>query len=163
MSSLTPIIIGIDPATDCGWSILRGNVRLDSGTWHSSPPPSRRGLRWKTLRMGFRGVLERAARLGPIAAVGYELVRRHEGVVAAHVYGGIEALLEEETELHRLLLLPIEVAEVKRLATGKGNAPKDDIVRAAEERWNIKVEDDNEADALFVALGAGIALGFATP
>lgn len=41
--------------------------------------------------------------------------------------------------------------EIKKHATGKGNAPKDAVIAAAKERWPDKGDmDDNEADALWL-------------
>ncbi|MCO5166610.1 MAG: hypothetical protein M9894_09620 [Planctomycetes bacterium] len=39
-------------------------------------------------------------------------------------------------------------AEVKKHATGRGNASKADMVEAARQRWRIAVDDHNQGDAL---------------
>lgn len=40
--------------------------------------------------------------------------------------------------------------EIKRHATGKGNASKSDMMAAAVSRWQRPIIDDNEADALWL-------------
>jgi Holliday junction resolvasome RuvABC endonuclease subunit len=42
-------------------------------------------------------------------------------------------------------------SEIKKHATGKGNANKDAILKAARQRWpDVEIVDDNEADALWL-------------
>lgn len=86
-----------------------------------------------------------------IEAVGYEEVRRHAGTSAAHVYGGLIAVITAVCEEREIPYQGQPVGTVKKLATGKGNASKTAMVRAAEDRWSMTVSDDNEADALYVA------------
>jgi len=81
-------------------------------------------------------------------------VRRHRGVRAAHVYGALRGVLALELARRDLILLPIGVGLVKQRATGKGNANKAAMVESARTRLHVDVVDDNEADALFVALAA---------
>lgn len=72
-----------------------------------------------------------------VTAVAYEEVRRHMGVDAAHVYGGIVAVIGEECERRKLPYRGIPVGTVKKLATGKGNADKVAMVGAANARWSL--------------------------
>jgi Holliday junction resolvasome RuvABC endonuclease subunit len=45
----------------------------------------------------------------------------------------------------------VSPSEVKKYATGKGNAKKDDMMAVARLMWpDIELEDDNHADALFI-------------
>jgi Holliday junction resolvasome RuvABC endonuclease subunit len=90
------------------------------------------------------------ASTGPIA-IGYEEVRRHRGVSAAHVYGGIVATLQQVCEARGLPYRAIPVGTVKKIATGKGNADKDAMIAAAK-RLGYYPETDDEADAIFIAL-----------
>ena len=86
----------------------------------------------------------------PGAIVGYEEVRRHMGVDAAHVYGGIVAVIASECEAREVPYQGLPVSTVKRAATGKGNADKPAMRAAAEARFG-PVESDDEADALWIA------------
>ena len=84
---------------------------------------------------------------GDIHAVYFEEVRRHAGVDAAHVYGGLLATLTSWCEHHNIPYQGVPVGTIKRHATGQGNAGKDAVI-AAMQALGHAVSDDNEADAL---------------
>jgi Holliday junction resolvasome RuvABC endonuclease subunit len=151
-------ILGIDPGTNCGWAVLEDGKVLASGCWDLKPRRHEGGgMRF----VKFRGsLLQVINSYGPFAAVGYEEVRRHAGTDAAHVYGGIVAVLSEALEGLSLPYLGVPVGTVKKLATGKGNADKEMMVEAAAKILGRAPEDDNEADAIFVALAAASEIGF---
>ena len=141
-------VLGIDPGTCCGWAVLDPDgARLASGTWDLKP---RRhdggGMRYVYLR---RYLAELCTALEP-QAIGYEAVRRHRGVDAAHVYGGIVATLTAVAESRTIPYQGLPVAQVKRAATGKGNASKEMMVEAAQAKWG-PVSGHDEADALWIA------------
>ena len=74
-------------------------------------------------------------------------MRRHVGTDAAHVYGGLLAVLTSWGELRGVPYEGVPVGTIKRHATGKGNANKDSMIAAARSR-GFDPTDDNEADAL---------------
>ena len=80
-------------------------------------------------------------------AVVFEEVRAHAGTLAAQVYGGFLAHLTAWCERKAAPYLGVPVATIKRHATGKGNAPKEDVIRAVRAQGFLP-KDDNEADAL---------------
>lgn len=82
-----------------------------------------------------------------IDAVYFEEVRRHLGVDAAHAYGGFMAHLTAWCEHHQIPYQGIPVGTIKKHATGKGNASKDEMIAAARNLGHSPA-DDNEADAL---------------
>ena len=82
-----------------------------------------------------------------IHAVYFEEVRRHAGVDAAHVYGGLMATLTTWCEHHNIAYQGVPVGTIKKHATGKGNAGKGEVI-AAMRLLGHPVTDDNEADAL---------------
>ncbi len=163
------LILGLDPATLYGWGLLSGDTRVASGVWDLSPPKGRDGMRWRQLRKSLRNLFETRCPPSSLMAIAYEDVHHHSSTRAAHVYGGLMAVLEEECDRLSIALRPVGVGVAKKLATGKGNADKDAMVRAASARWGPKGEgvfggpwepaDDNEADALFVALTLSAELG----
>ncbi len=80
--------------------------------------------------------------------VAYESVRRHLGTDAAHIYGGLMAVLTEECERRKIPYEGIPVQHIKKHATGKGNANKDAMITAARQKWPAAMlDDDNEVDA----------------
>jgi Holliday junction resolvasome RuvABC endonuclease subunit len=94
-----------------------------------------------------RWLTELKACAGNIDAVYFEEVRRHAGVDAAHAYGGFLATITAWCEHHRIPYQGVPVGTIKRHATGKGNASKDEML-AAVRKLGYKPENDNEADAL---------------
>src|SRR5690606_17134545 len=99
----------------------------------------------------FRGHLDEVHRMTPVQVVFYEEVRRHACTDAAHVYGGLLAVLTAWCEEHDIPYEGIPVATIKKHLTGKGNASKVEMIAAVQER-GFAVEDDNQADAVAIAL-----------
>ena len=142
------MIIAIDPGTHCRWTIELTSGCVHSGTWMlmdkrlTSP-----GMRFLALKKE----LETLATVEPITMLFFEEVRRHVGTHAAHVYGGLIATLMLWCEERSIPYMSIPVATIKKHATGKGNADKEKMVAAAKKKWaNIKIKDDNQADALWI-------------
>ena len=135
-------ILALDLGTKCGWAL---DHTLKNGTWnlsvrHGESP----GIRYIRFEKFLREVLS----VG-IDLVAYELVHRHEGTQAAHVYGGLLAVLQSICDQEGVEYQGFGVADIKRHATGKGNANKEMMVKAARESYpSATIEDDNQADAL---------------
>lgn len=151
------MIIGIDPGSACGWAVLdHDGSRMASGVWNLSPGRHEGGgMRFVRLDRYLRELLKAS----PEPLVGYEEVRRHLGTDAAQIYGGIVATITRVCEEFGVPYRGVPVATVKRTATGKGNAHKDDMVATAMAHWylsgNGRYEQgspaEDEADALWVA------------
>lgn len=119
----------------CGTSSFQ-NGRFDGG-----------GLRY--LRFG--QWLKEIILLGNPAIVFYEEVRRHMSTDAAHVHGGLLAVMQAELEAEKIPYMGIPVQTIKKFATGKGNAKKDKMIEAAKAKWpRLDIVDDNCADALWI-------------
>ncbi len=155
------VFLGIDLGVHMGWAVVdEDGRRVGSGVWHftQSAKESQRdpGARWLRAHAKVREFLGRYAthsnyRLG---SVGYELVRRHEGVKAAHVYGALESILQAQCSALEICPDTVEVADLKQIAVGAGGgrrADKEAVMRAALARWPEMGGDDNEADALWLA------------
>lgn len=84
-----------------------------------------------------------------VKVVYFEEVRRHKGVDAAHVYGGLLGQLTAVCEELKVPYGGIPVGEIKKAFTGKGNAGKELIIEEAIKR-GFKPVDDNEADAIAI-------------
>ena len=143
-------IIAIDPGSKCGWAIrteTSAGVSYDSGTWDLS---ARRheggGMRFLRVRKYLGELLAAGA-----DALVYEEVRRHMSTDAAHVYGGIVAVVQAECESRAIPYKGIPVGTIKKQATGKGNADKVAMLAAARAKWAGWDGDDNEADARWIA------------
>ena len=139
-------ILALDLGTTTGWA-LQGTPIL-SGVWSLK---GRRhdggGMRF----VRFRYHLETMHHLHPITRVAYEEVRMHRGVDAAHIYGGLQAVLTSWCESEKIPYEAIHYAHIKRHMTGKGNANKEAMIAAVRAK-GFKPEDDNEADAIALLL-----------
>ncbi|MBT2746191.1 MULTISPECIES: hypothetical protein [unclassified Lysobacter] len=141
MSSTT---LALDLGTTMGWALTRGG-QISSGT-QAFKPSRFEGGGMRFLRFG-RWLDETLAFVGHVEAIYFEEVRRHLGVDAAHAYGGFLAQLTAWCERHAIPYQGVPVGTIKKFATGKGNAKKDAMIAAMEQRGHAP-GDDNEADAL---------------
>ena len=139
--------LAIDLGSKTGWAISADRVVAESGTiaftndrWQGGGMRFLRFKHWlNELRDGE----------GKIDAIFVEEVRRHLGVDAAHSYGGFLAILTAWCEHHQIPYQGVPVGTIKKHATGKGNASKDEMI-AAMRALGHGVTDDNEADALAI-------------
>lgn len=168
-------VLALDLGTTTGWAVLSrsgtsgAEVRYHrSGEFscalHRGDPPGRRWSRFVSLL----GEVYRQGGLG-VDAVVLEIVHRHVGTQAAHVYGGLLALVEYEFSGGPVPVHYVEVQAVKRAAERRGaertertierkgkrvvttEIPKASVIRAASALVGRTV-GENEADALFVGL-----------
>lgn len=140
-------VLAIDLGTNTGWA-------LRSGGAHISDTLNLKGGRFEGGGMRFlrfkSWLAETHARI-PLKAVFYEEVRAHKGTDAAHIYGGLQAVLTTFCEEHNIPYEGVPVATIKKAATGKGNAGKPQMI-AAVRKLGFNPVDDNEADALALLL-----------
>lgn len=136
-------ILALDLGTTAGFACGDAEHHI-SGTW--SLAQSRfdgGGMRF----VKFRGRLNEALNAYRFEIVYYEEVRRHIGVDAAHVYGGLQAVLQSWCEENRIAYQGVPVGTIKKFATGYGNAKKERMIEAAI-AWGYCPVDHNEADAI---------------
>lgn len=143
-----PAHLALDLGTITGWAVDDGQT-ITSGTI-SLKPRRFEGGGMRFLR--FRHWLDemRQTGPGPIAAVYFEEVRRHLGTDAAHIYGGLLGVVTAWCEEHEIPYQGVPVGEIKKHATGKGNADKAAMIAAAKAKGHAP-DDDNEADAIAIA------------
>jgi Holliday junction resolvasome RuvABC endonuclease subunit len=140
------IIGAIDLGTKFGWAKAT-NVKVTSGSVDLKPTRFKGGgYRY----LEFRKFLNDKMR--DCSVIYFEEVRahKHKAVDAAHVYGGFLGTLSLWCEEHGIPYVGFPVGTIKKEATGKGNAKKEDMIRAAEEEFGIYPETDDEADALMI-------------
>jgi hypothetical protein len=165
------VILALDLGTTTGWALRSANgpvahgfVSFKSQRFEGGGMRYLRFGRWLADMLALSGSQTGSqANLTGIGAIYFEEVRRHLGVDAAHVYGGLLATLTAWCEHHQIPYQGVPVGTIKRHATGKGNAGKAEVI-AAMKALGHPVTDDNEADALALlhwalAQGADPALG----
>ncbi len=146
------IVLAIDPGTRCGWAVRDGARAAASGVWNLAPPRGASpGTRYLYLLARLREV--RVA-YPALRLVAYELAHQRGGAATEYAIG-VATHLQSWCAEERLEHLAIHSATVKRLATGRGNAKKPEMLAAAQRRWpDQQVSDDNHADALWIAEAA---------
>lgn len=140
-------VLAIDLGTTTGWA-LRGRDQQIAHGFISLKPQRFEGGGMRYLRFK-RWLSELRDMATDIHTVYFEEVRRHAGVDAAHVYGGLMATLTTWCEHHKVPYQGVPVGTIKKHATGKGNAGKDEVIAAMRAKGH-PVTDDNEADALAI-------------
>ncbi len=139
-------ILALDLGTTTGYALYNDGP-IVHGVWHfKNKTGEGAGMRLVRCRRQLDCV---AKRFPKIDLVAYELVRRHIGTQAAHVYGALQGVVMEWCETHGFPYEGVPVGTIKKFATEKGNASKADMI-AAVNRWGYKIDDDNQADALAI-------------
>ncbi len=138
-------ILALDLGTTTGWALHSRDGLVISGS-ESFRPQRFEGGGMRFLRFK-RWLAEIKQSCDGIDALYFEEVRRHVGVDAAHAYGGFLATLTAWCEHHQIPYQGVPVGTIKKHATGKGNAGKDEMIASVKARGHSPV-DDNDADAL---------------
>jgi len=142
--------LALDLGTTTGWALQSSGITTSGRLSLKSSRFDGGGMRY----LRFRCWLEQLQiDVGPIGAVYFEEVRRHAGTDAAHVYGGLLAVLTAWCEEHLVAYQGVPVGTIKRFITGKGNADKAAVIAAVQAK-GFAPTDDNEADAIAILLWA---------
>jgi crossover junction endodeoxyribonuclease RuvC len=137
-------ILALDLGTKCGFCLGVSSQTAVSGVWDLKHDRfAGGGMRY----VRFRSKLNEVRAALPISLVVFEEVRKHAGTDAAHVYGGLMAILTEWCESKMIPYQGVPVGTIKKHWTGKGNASKDQMIAECNRR-EMAVVDDNEADAI---------------
>ncbi len=144
---MTSTILALDLGTTTGWAIRTPDGAITSGT-QSFRPQRFEGGGMRFLRFK-RWLTELKAHADGIDSLHFEEVRRHVSTDAAHAYGGFLATLTSWCEHHQIPYQGVPVGTIKKHATGKGNASKDEMISAMRRLGHVPT-DDNEADALAI-------------
>lgn len=135
-------ILALDVATKTGFCCSGG-----SGVWDLTPKRDEsKGMRL----IRFRSKLAEMHQTIPIEVLVFERsagFHKSSLIVQAELHGVLKHFCEEQGIEYRAY----SAGEIKKHATGKGNAKKDKMVLAAKEKFpDIDIVDDNHADALFL-------------
>ena len=137
-------ILAIDPGTHCGYA--NNYCKDSSGTWELKPKrlegPGVRYLR-------FKNALTQMIAYGAEMIV-FEEVRRHAGTAAAHVYGGLIAVLMALCEEKDILYTSVPIGTWKKDICGKGNTKPSVYLGYVLTHINAKCKTEDEAAALCI-------------
>ena len=141
-------ILALDLGTTTGWALMGSDGQITSGSQSFKPQRFEGGgMRFLKFKRWLTDVRQCTT---DIDLVVFEEVRRHVGVDAAHAYGGFMGQLTAWCEHHQIPYEGIPVGTIKKHATGKGNAGKEEMIASVQARGHQPV-DDNEADAIALA------------
>lgn len=154
-------ILTFDVGNNCGWACVE-TTTADTGpaehrvtvhyTEHGveSFKPARgesQGMRY----MKFRHWLKKMLVDTRPDLVVYERPKGLRGTAAQEILWGMVTRIMEECDQHGINYTAVSPSELKRWATGKGNANKERMLAAARLRYPSEVVGDhNEADAMLI-------------
>jgi len=135
-------ILALDIATKTGWA-----TSTSSGVWDLKP---NRGESEGMRVVRFKSKVKEIITLEEITLITYERpagIHKSSIMVASEMVGVLKDLCIES----KINLACYSATEIKKHATGKGNANKEAMVKAATEKFiHINIIDDNHADALWL-------------
>lgn len=141
------IILNLDLGTKMGFALSKNNKIVSSGTKNFQPTRFQSSDYRFIL---FRNFLKSYDLVG-LNQVFFEEVRKHIGVDAAHCYGGFKAVLTTYCQENNIPYSGVPVGTIKKSVCGNGSAKKDMVISAVRSLGYNPV-DDNEADAIALAL-----------
>lgn len=134
-------ILALDVATHCGWK-----TETASGVWNFTPKKDESGG-FRLVR--FKAKLREICELENINLITFERTsgfHKNALIVQAELHGVLKIFCEENKIEYRAF----SASEIKKFATGKGNAGKPEMIKAAQIKWGYLGNDDNEADAMAI-------------
>jgi Holliday junction resolvasome RuvABC endonuclease subunit len=137
-------ILALDLGTVTGYAIEKDG-KIISGMKRLRHDRRASGVR----ALDFYRWLTQMIREYSIDRVYFERVYAHSGTEAAHLYGYFMHTLAAVCEEHHIKCTGIPVGTIKKFATGRGNATKEEMIAAARSR-GFDPQTDDEADALAI-------------
>ena len=135
-------ILALDPATHCGWAINRDLY----GVWNlTAKRDESASMRLIRLRSKLHEII-------PSEHINLVVFERPGGrfkasiIVQSEIQGQIKTVCEDLNVPYRAY----SSKEIKKFATGKGNAGKPKMIESAQNFLGYPGKDDNEADALWI-------------
>lgn len=135
----------MDLGTSCGWA-KSANGKITSGVWNLKPTKfDSHGARYLT----FKRYLELEIILDNTEAIYYESVRMHRAIDAAQMYGAYVGIIQTICLENNIFYAGVPVQTIKKHATGRGNADKEQMIEAAILKFKtIDIINSDHADGL---------------
>jgi Holliday junction resolvasome RuvABC endonuclease subunit len=134
-------ILALDVATHCGFC-----TETAHGVWNLTPKRDESGG-MRLIR--FKAKLKETCEIEDISVVAFERTagfHKNALIVQAELHGVLKVFCEE----NKIEYKAYSASEIKKYATGKGNAKKDLMIKAAREKLGYLDDNDNEADAMWI-------------
>jgi Holliday junction resolvasome RuvABC endonuclease subunit len=135
-------ILALDPGTHFGWALDK-NIY---GVWDLS---TRRDESTGFKLVRFKSYLEEICKMEKIDVISFERPagRNITGIISHAKFQGI---IEDYCLSNNIQYRGYSASEIKKFATGKGIAKKEQMIQAAKKKLGYPGNDDNEADALWI-------------
>lgn len=134
-------VLALDVATNTGFCCASG-----SGVWDLRPKRDESaGMRLIRFKAKLMDILK-AEQINLVVFERSAGFHQNAVIVQSELHGVLKLFCEENSIEYKAY----SASEIKRFATGKGNAKKDQMITAAKEKYGINVLDDNHADALHI-------------
>lgn len=132
-------ILSLDVATKTGWC-----TETAYGLWNlARKRDDSQGARL----IRFRSLLQKMVGTDGIDLVVFERSQgKHQAavIIQSELHGALKVFCEDNS----IQYMAFSPSEIKKFATGKGNAGKPAMIQAAKEKFGYNGSDDNEADAI---------------
>jgi Holliday junction resolvasome RuvABC endonuclease subunit len=149
LSSHERKVVGLDLGTNTGYAWCTDDIpRIQFSGVQSFAPKRHEGGGMRFMR--FSVWLEEFLAGDHVIVFYEEVIGAHKSTAAAHIYGGLLALLQQYCERREIPYLGLPVGTVKKFATGRGNASKNDMMAHAEVKFGGSVKSHDQADALWI-------------
>ena len=134
-------ILALDIATKTGWY---NGATVGGGVWNlTARKDESKGM--PLLRL--RAKLQEINNIEPIDVIVFERpagMHKHAIISQSEKHGICKAFCEDNGIEYRAY----SAGEIKKFATGKGNAKKDQMIQACVDTYQVQPIDDNHADAI---------------
>lgn len=144
------MILALDCATKTGWCLLKDGRVYESGVEDFS---KRRGESNGAMFLRFRHWLNQLVDRDDVHLVVYEQAH-HRGGAATEIGVNLTGRVQETCTQSEVEYVAVHTTTIKKHASGKGNADKAVMMERAREVLGRPPIDDNEADAVLLALYA---------
>ena len=145
---MSEMVLALDLGTKCGWA-FGGNTTPHWGRWDLSLKRGEGGgMRFERFRLQLTVKLDT---LRP-QRVCYELVARHAGTDAAHVYGALQGILQMECERRSIPYEGVGPGQWKKHLGIKGNLGEKEYHPLVAARVESLVATPDEAAAIGILL-----------
>lgn len=147
------IILAIDPGTSCGFAIGHTGDVITSGVWQLAPARGESpGMRYIKLRSRLN---EMRIAFPDLGLVVYEqpqmFLAKYRGGTATEIAYALVGIIQAWCAEVKMEHANVHAATLKKFATGKGNANKDEMRRVGLKRWpNPITLSGDEIDALWI-------------
>ena len=141
-------VLGCDPAIHFGYHCMK-----ESGTWYfpnTNDATSKFGSDYHQLKRFRETMIELIVRCGIKVVASEAIDGSCKSWITLRKLAEFHGVMQELCATLDVPILYFNQRELKKWATGSGNAKKEDMIEACRNRWHIEPLDDNNADAIHI-------------